>query len=137
MLTLHLLAAIFSFGVIWKADKEALSWVLGKKAVLNAHRLHYFHLLTWFGLGALIVTGTFLSYPMLGYLLSQKLFIMKLLFVVILLLNALLIGRLMEIPTTRAFASVSWKERMPLLLSGATSGISWFGALVLALTVFK
>ena len=137
MLTLHVLAFVFSFGVIWKADKEAFAWVRGKKEILNRRTLRLYHVLTWLGLLALIITGAVLSYPMYDYLLRQPLFIMKLLFVGILLVNAVLIGRLMKVTTTRPFASLSWDERFPLLTSGAISSLSWLGAFVLALALFK
>jgi len=137
MLTLHILSLIFSVCVVGFADKYALSWVTGKRPLLRERTLVTYHVLTWLGLLSLIVTGIFLALPMLGYLLSQPLFIMKVLFVGVLLVNAILIGRLSEIARTRTYASLSWGERMPLFTSGAVSVVSWSGALILALIVFK
>lgn len=137
MVTLHIFSMMFSFGVIWKADKDALAWLRGKREVLDASRLRLHHTLMWLGLAALIVTGSILSYPMLGYLLSQPLFIMKLLFVAILIVNAVLIGRVMHVAHVRSFASLTWNERVPLLMSGVISSFAWLGALVLALALFK
>ena len=128
---------VFSLAIVFKADKEALSWMRGKKPLLSPRRMRVFHVLTWSGLVALIVTGSILTYPMLGFLLSQPLFILKLLFVAILLVNAVLIGRLMHIAKGSTFASLSWNERLPLLTSGAISSFSWLGALVLALVLFS
>ena len=137
MFTIHVLATLFSFGVVWKADKEALAWVRGKKETLSEKRMRTYHILMWVGLVALVVTGSILSYPMLGYLLSRPLFIMKILFVAVLFLNAILIGRMMRTATTQAFATLQWNDRLPLMISGAASSISWVGALVLALVLFS
>lgn len=137
MLTLHILAALFSFGIVWKADKQALSWIRGTQPVLSVQRMRRYHILTWSGLLALVSSGAALSYPMLRYLLAEPVFIMKLLFVAVLLVNAVLIGRLIAIATTKTFASLSWNERLPLLVSGAVSSVSWLGALVLALILFS
>ena len=99
MLTTHVLAVLFSLTTVFAADKDALAWMRGKKKILNARRVQFFHVLTWSGLIVLSVTGAILSYPMLRYLLGQPLFIMKLLFVAILFVNAILIGRFSHIAT--------------------------------------
>ncbi len=137
MLTTHVFAVLFSLLTVFAADKDALAWMRGKKRTLDARRIRLLHVLTWSGLITLIVSGAILSYPMLGYLLSQPLFIMKLLFVATLLVNAALIGKFSDIATVRQFSRLSPNERMRLMTSGAVSSFSWAGALVLALVVFQ
>jgi hypothetical protein len=137
MPALHIFAALFSFSVVFAADKEALSWMRGKKQTLQVKRLRTFHILTWCGLLALAFTGAILSYPMLSFLLSQPLFIMKLLFVATLFVNAVLIGKLSSVATERPFSNLSVHDRMRLMTSGAVSSFSWIAALILALLVFQ
>ena len=137
MVALHLFSMFFSLGVIFAADKEALAWMRGKKTTLRRRRMLIYHILTWTGLSGLIVSGTMLFLPMRSFLLSQPLFIMKLLFVAVLIVNGILIGRFASLSAERSFASLSWDERMPLFVSGAVSSFSWLGAVVLALILFK
>jgi len=137
MLAVHILTVIFSLCVVFMADKEALSWILGRKYVLGKRRVAIFHYLTWACLATLTVSGAFLALPMLSYLLTQPLFIMKLLFVAILLINAILIGRFSDIAIERPFAELTWDETMPLFTSGAISFFGWSGAVLLALIVFQ
>lgn len=136
MLALHVFSVIFSFVTILRADFQALSWLLGKQELLSEERLRRYHSMTWAGLVALTMTGSFLSYPMLGYLFHQPLFIMKLLFVAMLITNAILISRHLHLAASRPFASLSIDERLPLFASAGISFAGWFGALILALVLF-
>jgi hypothetical protein len=136
MFAIHVFAALFSFGTVMVADKAALAWVRGKRTLMNRAHVRTFHILTWGGLLALIISGAFLSLPMLGYLITQPLFIIKLLFVAVLIVNAFIIDRYADIATERPYESLSLDERLPLFVSGAVSGMSWVGALLLALVVF-
>jgi hypothetical protein len=136
MTALHLLALFLSLVVIVMADSEGFAWMRGKKQTLDPKRMHHTHLLMWAGLLALILTGIVLFLPRWDYLIYQPLFIMKMLFVAVLLVNAILIGRLIDIALTRSYASLSWNEKLPLLVSGGVSAFSWAGAIVLALLQF-
>lgn len=60
-------------------------------------------------------------------------FWVKMAFVGVLIINGFVIARHMHIPTTRTFSSLSKKERRPLFLSGAASGVSWIAVFVSAL----
>jgi hypothetical protein len=134
--TIHVAAVFFSFGIILLADKQAFSWMRGKQLTLNARLLYFYHRLTWAGLFVLIATGTIMFWPRADYLLTQPLFIMKMLFVGILLVNAVLINRFMQTATTRPFSSLSGKEIAPLIASGAISTTAWVGAVLVAVTIF-
>jgi hypothetical protein len=136
MLVLHILSLGFVLGITAVADKDAFAWLLGKKLVLERKRLYTYHTLIWFGLIALIASGTYLFWPMRNFLLSDLLFDIKLLFVGILVINALLIGRLMNLALTKPFATVSRSDRRALLLSGAISTFSWLCAAAVAMWIF-
>lgn len=136
MLTLHIFSVIFSFCIIFLADKQGFAWIRGKKETLDPKRTRRLHVFTWIGLSSLLVTGAFLFWPLREYLVRQPLFGMKMLFVLALFINAVLIGRLMHVATERTFVSLSWEERIPLFVSGAISTFSWLGALIVALVLF-
>lgn len=137
MLTAHILGVLFSLAVVAVADSHALAWVLGKTPHMNARRLRVLHLLTWAGLATLLVSGVFLTAPAFSYLVRQPLFIMKMLFVAVLFVNAILIGRLSHVAIEKTFAELTARERARLLTSGAVSFFSWTAAVILALVVFK
>jgi hypothetical protein len=136
MFATHIFAIIASLCVVALADEQAFAWVLGRKPILNARLITFYHVLTWAGLLVITVSGTMLALPQLSYLLTQPLFIMKMLFVLVLFLNAILIGRLSHVATARSFASITWSEAIPLFVSGALSSFSWAGALIVALILF-
>ena len=136
LLNLHLAVMFFSLGVIFFADKEAFAWISGRKEVLERKRMRLLHLLMWAGLTALIATGLLLFLPMAIYLLSEPLFVIKLLFVAILVINAILVGRLMHVALTRPYSSLAWQEKLPLLTSGAISTFSWACAILIAFYLF-
>jgi hypothetical protein len=133
----HIGLMIFCVGIIFLADKEGFAWVRGKKETLNPSRLRGLHYLMWIGLLSLIGTGIWMALPMYRYLLAEPLFIIKLLFVGILIANAILIGRLMHVATRKPFRELSWDERMPLFTSGVVSAFSWSFAIAIAFYIFS
>jgi hypothetical protein len=136
LLTFHIGATIFSVCMILLADKEAFAWMRGIKFTLHTKRMRLYHLLMWVGLLSLVASGFFLFLPMSSYLLAQPLFIIKLLFVGILVINAVLIGRLMHIALSRPYASLTWNDKVPLFASGAISAFAWTGAIGIAVYLF-
>lgn len=136
MTLIHILGMGFVFAVIIFADKEAFAWMRGKKEILDAQHLRLIHQLTWLGLSILVISGIFLFYPRREYLAAEPLFIIKMLFVGILLTNGVLVGRLMHIATQKPFAMLTHAEKVQLFASGAASFISWVGAFVLGIILF-
>ena len=136
MVFLHILSIGFALALIILADKEGFAWMRGKKELINISLTHLIHRLTWTAILVLIVTGSILTYPMREYLFQEPLFIMKLLFVSVLVFNGILIGRLMKVAENRTFDSLSKKEKLQLLASGGFSFISWAGAFILGLILF-
>lgn len=136
MFTLHILSLLFSLGLIASADNQAFAWIRGKKTTLNKKLMHRLHVCMWTGLLLLIGSGLMLFLPMASYLLTQPLFAVKMLFVAILVVNGILIGRLMETAVQRPFASLSRAEKLPLFTSGAVSTFSWACAVLVAFYLF-
>jgi hypothetical protein len=81
----------------------------------------------------MIVTGVFLFIPMREYLLTRPQFYIKMAFVVTLIANAFVIGHLQKRATTHSFKDLSFKEKLPLFISGAVSTVAWLGAATTAL----
>ncbi|MBI5456622.1 hypothetical protein HY969_02680 [Candidatus Kaiserbacteria bacterium] len=144
MLVLHILSFGFVLGVTAIADKDAFAWLRGKKTTLEKKTLLTYHALIWLGLLALIwlgllaliVSGAYLFYPMRLFLLTNLWFDVKLLFVGILVVNAILIGRLMNLALTKPFAALTGHEKLSLMVSGAVSVFSWFAAATIAIWMF-
>jgi len=132
----HIIFVLFSICIIFFADKEGFAWIRGKKETLDPKRLHLLHILTWTGLLLLIASGITLLLPQAQFLLREPFFIMKMLFVATLVVNAFLIGRLMHIATVRPFHSLALKEKIQLLTSGVISTVSWISVILLALYIF-
>ncbi len=126
----------FSVAVMLFADKQAISWMTGRQSLLDAKTLHYTHVAMWIGLGGMIVTGVILASSYIEALLQQPYFIYKMAFVAVLFINGLVIGYLSPIASAKTFASLSVREKIPLLLSGAASLGGWIGAFVMAQQLF-
>jgi len=137
MFIAHILSLIFSGCVIVVADHDGFLWFRGKKETLNPSRLELLHQLTWIGLVLLIVTGFFLFYPARDFLLKNPAFIIKMIFVALLLGNGFVIGKLSHIAKTKSFASLQKGEKAKLLLSGVISATSWIGATIAAFFLFS
>ena len=136
MLVLHILSFGFVLGVTAIADKEALMWLRGKKYTLEKKSLTTYHVLIWLGLITLIASGFYLFYPMRLFLLADLLFDVKLLFVGILVVNAIIIGRLMNLALTKPFQALTGSEKRALFLSGTISVFSWLAAAAIAILIF-
>ncbi|MFA5841827.1 MAG: hypothetical protein WC835_02600 [Candidatus Paceibacterota bacterium] len=127
--------AVAAVGVLL-ADHQAFNWVRGKKETLDLAKLTKYHHTVLWGLATLIISGFFLFWPSRNYLLQNTTFLIKMFFVVVLVMNSFVIGRFMPIATTREYSSLSFTERLPLMISGAASGVSWLGAAIAALFLF-
>ncbi|MFA5870448.1 MAG: hypothetical protein WC842_00970 [Candidatus Paceibacterota bacterium] len=136
MFTAHIISLIFSGIIILIADHDAFSWFRGKIKVLDSKKIDRLHIATWIGLIALIITGGFLFYPARNYLIHNPFFIIKMVFVAILVGNGFLIGKLTHVATQKSFSSLTKGEKWPLFLSGTLSAMSWIGATIAAFFLF-
>lgn len=132
MIIIHLLSLSFVLFTIVRADLYGMSWVRGSKKTLDVKVLNKLHIDMWAGLILMIITGLILFYPMREYLLTRPQFYVKMAFVVTLICNGFVIGKLQHISTTRSFSSLTIKEKAPLFISGAVSTICWISAIVTA-----
>ena len=114
------------------ADYFGMLWIREKRKTLNEKKLRTLHTQAWIGLGLMITTGLTLFWPMKEYLLTLPQFYIKMAFVVTLICNGFVVGRLQKKASTRTFSSLSPRERTPLFISGAVSTLSWVGAIIAA-----
>lgn len=135
MISLHIGFIIFSFLVIFYTDKIALHWFLSKKETLDEKKMTLAHHLVWFGILGAIISGALIAYPRLDYLLGEKAFIIKILFVLALLVNAVFLGRLMKTAFTHSFNSLENEKKIEFVIAGMISVFSWLGALTMAFLI--
>lgn len=135
LIHIHLATLAFLACLVVFADHEAFSWVRGKKATLNARTMTRVHLATWAGLLLMVATGISMALPLKDFLLTNAAFFFKMFFVLALLMNAVVIGFLMKTATEKTFASLSWREQLPLLVSGGVSTVGWLGAVISAFSM--
>lgn len=129
---LHLLFLAVAVAGIILADRSGLAWMRGKTEIVSKRALFTAHWIVTTGLLGLVYTGLFLFWPMRAYLLTQPLFLLKLALVGALLINAMVIDWLMHVAAHRPYASLSNRQKMPLIISGAVSGLGWLGIVLAA-----
>jgi len=121
---------------ILMADSSAFAWLRGKREVIGRETLFVSHWVVTAGLVGLILTGLVMFWPMREYLLSQPLFWLKMAFVAALVINSFFIEYLMHTAAHRSFASLSHAQKVPFIVSGGISTLSWLGAGITALLLF-
>lgn len=136
ILPLHITSLVFSVINIFLAEHQAFNWFFGKTSTLNKKTLLKYHHLVLLGLSLMIITGATLFWPMREYLLSNFVFGIKMFFVAVLIVNSFFIGRLMNVAVENSYASLSSRERLPLILSGVVSTLGWLGAFISAFFLF-
>ena len=129
---LHLLSLAFVGWNVVLADHMGFTWMSGNKPLLDGKNVKKYHYRTLIGLGLMLVTGFMLFWPMREFLLTRTQFYIKMGFVLALVINSFVIGILSKIATIKSFTSLSVKEKIPLLISGAVSAVSWLGAILMA-----
>ena len=127
--------AVAAVGILI-ADHAGFSWIRGKVQTLSSQTLHRLHNTVSYALVGLILSGLYLFWPEREYLLHQPVFLLKLAFIAVLVINSLAIDRLMLVATKVPFSALSGKGTVALLISGAISTTCWVGAGISALVVF-
>ncbi len=132
LLPLHLLTLAFVAWTVFHADHMGFEWMRGKVRVLDRAKVKTLHRNTWLGLCGMIATGFLMFWPMREYLLGRPQFYIKMFFVLALIGNGFVIGRLQKVALTKSFAELTTKEKLPLMISGAVSTVGWLGAATMA-----
>ncbi len=131
LVPVHLIILGLTAIVIVMSDWEAFSWMRGKKEFLDEEKIRLHHKLVSIGLALMILSGFLLFWPMRDYITEVPKFYIKMFFVGLIVVNSFFINKLMPIAFTRKFSELTFRERLPLLISGATSALGWIGATIL------
>ena len=132
ILPVHITTSLVLVVLVLRADHHGFKWIRGKEEILDATALSKLHSYVWLGLFVMIFTGVLLAYPYQEYLRSYWPFLAKMSFVLALLINGVVVGKLMKIATVKPFRELTNREKMPLFVSGAVSTLSWAGAILMA-----
>jgi hypothetical protein len=128
ILPVHLLILAFIAWTVVHADHMGFNWIRGKTKVLDGNKVGKLHRNTWIGLAGMILTGFIMFWPLREYLLTRPQFYVKMAFVLALIINGFVIGRLQKVALTKAFKDLTVYEKLPLIISGAVSTLCWLGA---------
>lgn len=121
---------------ILAADHAAFQWLTHKRDVVGKRELFVSHWVVSLGLAGLVLSGLYLFWPMRDYLLNQPLFWIKMAFVAALIINSFFIEYLMHTASHTPWRELSMGERLPFIVSGGVSTLSWLGAFGAALLLF-
>lgn len=132
-LPLHLISLTFVLWNVLRADHVGFLWIRGTRKTLDERTLKKYHRNIWIGFSLMIITGLFLFYPMREYLLERPQFYVKMSFILVLIINGLVIGKLMPLAIQKTFQEISKKEKVLLFTSGTVSTISWLMVIISAL----
>lgn len=136
MLVVHLVVLVCTGLVVLYSDHLGWQYFRGTKHTLDSTLIHRLHYTVWAGLIGMIVTGIVMVAPGFSYYAAQPYFWVKMGFVGLLVVNSVAITFLMQVATTTPYASLTQKQRLPLMISGALSTVGWVGAVVTALLYF-
>ncbi len=128
LLPIHVFSVTLTLLLVIIADAHGALWLFGKMHTLPQKRMSYLHTAIWIGLIITIIAGAlmFSTYP--AYLLSLTAFRLKILFIVMLVVNAIFIGKHMRLAQEQPFSSLSKNEKLILIVSGIISTTGWIGA---------
>lgn len=125
---LHLAFLAFSALVILWSDHLGFLYFIGKKQTLPLNQLKWSHRLVWLGLLGMIGSGALLLLPAWEFYLQDPVFLTKMAFVLVLVINGFAIGFLLPIATKVPFTQLPNSKKFLLGLSGAASATGWIGA---------
>ena len=129
ILPVHLLVLTFIGITILRADHMAFAWMRGKTTHLDEAKVKKLHRHMSIGLVLMIITGLLMFWPMHTYFLHRVQFFAKMTFVLVLIINAFVIGHLQKKTFNRKYGELTFREKLPLITSAAISTFAWLGAL--------
>lgn len=135
MSDIHLSILFTTLAVVAFADLQGLRWALGRVSTLNTRLTRALHLLVYIGLGGMVLTGLTMFSRDSEYLLSNPLFLSKMVFVGALIVNSFLIGKHIKVASEQSFAELGGREKTKLVVSGVVSGACWLGAMLLGFSL--
>jgi hypothetical protein len=135
MSEIHELILFITLAVVVFADLQGLRWVLGWVPTLSARIVRVLHFVVYLGLGGMVVTGLTMFSRDSAYLLSNPVFLVKMVFVAALIANSFLIGAHIQVASEKPFAQLSSGGKKKLIVSGIVSGVCWISAMLLGFSL--
>lgn len=132
LLPFHLISLGFVLFFVIVSDIHAHLWMRGKK--IEFERMKTLHILVWFGIASMIITGGSMYMQYKEYLLTDTAFIVKMFFVATLIINGIVISKFLHY-VKRPYSDLTKKEKIPLIVSGMVSSAAWVGAIVSGLLI--
>lgn len=136
VVSIHLATLILTVVCILYADHMGFEYIQGKRTHMVYAQMRRLHRMVWAGLLGMILSGAALAIPMSEYLVTEPVFMLKMGFVAVLFINALVIGTFIPLVCTRSFKDLTTSEKVSLGISGAVSIVCWVGAAAVGFLFF-
>lgn len=130
---MHLVTLLVTVCFIVYSDYIAFQYFRGTRTILNHQHTLRMHYVVLVGLFGMILSGIVLAIPRIDYLLTQLVFYVKMFFVVVLVFNAWVIGKVSKVASERTCSQLTTHERQTLITSGVISFIGWIGSAIIGL----
>lgn len=134
LLSLHVVFITYLIWNIFYAYLMGFDWMIGKKETLNKSKVEEYHKNIWLGTIAMIISGS-LMFTIIKSSILYPQFYIKSFFALAIIVNGFVIQFLSKIAINKSFASLSWKEKTPLIICAAVSFVSWFGAFISSFSI--
>jgi hypothetical protein len=131
--TIHLSTLLVTVIAILYADHLGFEYLRGKRVTIPLVTSNRLHTIVWIGLITMIASGVLLTLREWEELLTEPVFYVKMGFVLVLVMNALAIGKMSHLSSVHPFKELSPEVQKTLLVSGALSVSGWIGAAVIGM----
>jgi len=129
---LHVVCVILTIPVVFYSDVIGHAWFVGKKPLLDKKLIVTLHRLVWVGLFGMVVTGVIMIADKSAEFFAKPAFQVKMACVIALIINSFVIEKVMAVATEKKYATLTTRERLFIMTSGAVSIVGWLGALLCA-----
>jgi uncharacterized membrane protein len=135
MILLHVGSILLTLICVLYADEQGLEYLRGKQKTLSPVRVRMLHRIVATGLVLTIVTGALMVYQDPSYYFAQATYWVKMCFVLVLVVNAFVIGYLSRFAVVTPFLELTRRQQVALLASGSVSVVSWLATIALGLSL--
>lgn len=126
----HIAAMLASILFVVVADILGFLWWLGQIPKLSYKIMNSLHWLVTAGLAFSILTGTLMASTAWSYLLTQPAFVIKLVLVLTLSVNAVVIHHHLKLATEVEYCFLDKRQKNIIIISGLVSTFAWISVLI-------
>jgi uncharacterized membrane protein len=135
MILLHVGSIVLTLLFVVYADEQGLQYLRGKRKTLQRERVRALHRIVAAGLSVIIATGALMVYQDPAFYFGQATYWVKMCFVLVLVVNACVIGFLSRFAVVTPFQELAKRDQWMLLASGGVSAFSWVATILLGLSL--